>query len=413
MLIQRKDQKGFTAIIVAFLVLLVMFGIAASLIILSVGQTKIATTLAQSNRAYYVAEAGIEDILLRLNEGMQYSSPYSFSLEGVTVEVTVSDLSGASKTITAEGNSNNRIRKVEVVYELSGSNPGFFYGAQVGDGGLLMKNRSKVIGNVFSNGNAKLEGPESEITNTISVANVGNKIFGEGKVSENVFADRCEDIRVTGVLHANNVSGCAYGSLTNSGLPVNPISLPIPDSQIQEWKDDAEVGGIIGSFTRNSGISYLGPVKIEGNLTIQNTAKLVITGTILVTGTINMKNSAQVSLDSSYGSSSGIIIGESIITLENSSTSSGSGSPGSYLMYISTSSANPAIIIKNFARVDILYSNSGWVEINNNTSMKSIYAYGITVQNEATLKYEIGLANAFFVSGPSAGWVVKSWREVL
>ena len=121
---------------------------------------------------------------------------------------------------------------------------------------------------------------------------------------------------------------------------------------------------------------------------------------------------ARIRLDSSYGSMSGMIIGDGLITIEGGPISSGSGAAGSYLMYVSTSSANPAIIMGQSSQVDILYSNIGWILINNNTSMRSVNAYGIRVKNNATLTYEIGLANSFFTSGPGAGWHVSGWKEI-
>lgn len=407
-----SNQKGFAALLIAILILVIMFGIAISLTFLILGQQRISENIIKSNNSYYAAEAGIEDALLRLSRNKQWDVPYLFSVGGSTVEIVISDDFGGTRTVTATGNNEDRFRKIQTVYELSGFIPGLFYGAQVGDGGLIVEGNSAVIGNVFSNGNVELKDPQSEVTETVLVANVGNKIFGKGKVGKEVYVDMCEQVKITGTLHANTVSGCSYGSHTTSGLPISPVPLPIDDLQIEEWKNSAAAGGTIGSYSRNSGIHYLGPVKIDGNLTIENTAQLIITGTIWVTGEIKILNSARLRLDPSYGSASGAIVGNNIITLDNSSISSGSGLSGSYLMYISTSFANPAISIKNSAIVDILYSNTGWVVIENNCSMRSVNAYGIHVKNNAGLTYEIGLADSRFASGPGAGWTVTIWREI-
>ncbi len=382
-------------------------GLSVSLLIFQ--SQKVAANTIKSTQSYFIAESGVEDSLLRLGKGWNTPASYSLAVAEATAEVTISSISAGSRTIASEGNSSSHFRKIEVVYQLSGAKPGFFYGAQVGEGGLRMDNSSRVVGNVYSNGNAQLTGT-AQITDTISVAGTGKKISG-GEVLGDAYSDICENTEIGGTLHANTQSNCSYSSFTSDGLPIDPLSLPIPNSQIEEWKNEAAAGGTIGSFNKSSGTHILGPVKIEGDLIVQNTAQLVITGTLWVTGNIDIKNSAQVRLDPSYGSTSGVIVASGLITLQNSSISSGSGSAGSYLMYISTSSADPAVIVKNFAIVDVLYSNTGWVAIENNTDMRSVNSYGIHVKNSAELTYEIGLADALFTSGPAAGWTVTSWQE--
>lgn len=405
-------QKGFASLFLVLLILTIVFGIVISITFLVSNQYKISRNIISSSQAYYAAESGIEDVLLRISRSMQWNTSYSFLTENSTIQVVVSDDFAGSRTITGIGNTLDRFRKVQIVYELSSLTPGLFYGAQVGDGGLIIENNASVIGNVFSNGNVELKGPQSKVTETVLIANEGNKLFGSGEVEKEAYVDICEGITVTETLHANTVSGCSFASHTTSGLPVDPVPLPIADSQIEEFKNIAAEKGTIGNYTRDSGVHHLGPIKVEGNLIIRNTAQLIITGTIWATGEIRISNSAQVRLDPSYGSESGLIIGSGLIRLENSSVSSGSGAPGSYLMYVSTSSANPAIVVRNFAEIDILYSNTGWVVIENNSKMRSVNAHGIHVDNAAVLTYEIGLADARFASGPGAGWEVVSWKEI-
>lgn len=414
MLYSISNQKGFAALFITLIILAIMFGIAMPLVVLILGQQRIVGNLTKSNQSYFVAEAGIEDALLRLKRGMKWNNSYSFSIENATVEVVISDVIAWARTVTAIGNSADRFRKIQVAYELSGLTPGLHYGAQIGDGGLLMDGNCKVIGNVFSNGNANLDHPLSEITETIAIASVGNKLFGEGKVRQNAYVDICEDdVEIIGTLHANTVSGCSYGASTTSDLPIEPVPLPVTDSQIEGWKNAAAAEGPpIGDYIRYSDIHELGPVKIDGDLIIDG-AELIIGGTIWVTGEIIIRNpSTRVYLAPSYESASGVIIGDGLIKLREGSVSSGSGVPGSYLMYISTSFANPAISIQQTTEVDILYSNTGWVKIENSADMRAVYAHGIHVANTGILKYEIGLENAFFTSGPGAGWTVTSWREI-
>ena len=408
-----SSQKGFAALFITLIILALMFWIAAPLIVLILGQQRIVGNLTKSNQSYFAAEAGIEDALLRLKRSMQRTNPYSFSIENATVEIVISDVIAWARTVTATGNSADRFRKVQVAYELSGLAPGLHYGAQIGDGGLLMEGNSEVVGNVFSNGSVNLDHPLSEITETIAIAGVGNKLYGKGSVGQDAYVDICEDVEIIGTLHANTVSGCSYGASTTSGLPIDRIPLPIADSQIEGWEQEAADGGIIGTYSRSSGTHYLGPVKIEGDLVIEGGAELIITGTIWATGTITIRNpSTRVRLAPSYESASGVVIGDNLISLQEGSVSSGSGEPGSYLMYVSTSVANPAISIGQATGADILYSNTGWIKIEQTSNMRSANAYGIHVANNSGLIYEIGVENAFFTSGPGGGWLITGWREI-
>jgi len=413
----RNSQKGFAALFITVIILAIIFAIAMPLIILVLGQQRIIINLTNSTQAYFTAEAGIEDALLRLRRGMKWTDSYSFSPENATVEIIISDVITGTRKVTATGNSSGRFRKVQVAYEFSGLEPGFNYGAQVGDGGLIIEDNSGVEGNVFSNGDVRLSDPFSRITNTVIVASAGKKLFGKGSVGEDAYADICQGegggqrIDVTGTLYANTVTNCNYNLLQTPVAPIDPIPLPITDSEIQEFKDVALEGGTTSTYSINSGTHYLGPIKIDGNLTVEGTAQLIITGTVWVTGEIRIRKN--VKLDVSYGSDSGIIVGDNIIVLDNNSISSGSGAEGSYLMYVSTSLANPAITIMNAGtRVDVLYSNSGWVRVQDASNMRAVYAHGIHIMNSALLIYEDGLKHAFFTAGPGAGWTVTSWREI-
>ena len=169
----------------------------------------------------------------------------------------------------------------------------------------------------------------------------------------------------------------------------------------------------MGSQSFSGGVNYLGPKKIEGNLTVKNDAQLLITGALWVTGVIDIQNSAIVKLDpASYGSLSGKIVSDGVIILQNNSVSSGSGQAGSYLAYISTSPLKPAIVAKNNAKADIIFTSNGWVDIQNNTILREVTGYGIELENNAKISYEVGLQDASFSSGPGGSWKVTGWQEI-
>lgn len=396
-----------------FMTLIAIFALAFTVSLTTLNQQRFIQNNSQSLQAYYAAEAGVEDALLRLSRGMNYCSPqpcsYTMQVEDAVAEVTISDIVAGARTIRAEGDSLERFRATEVVFEISSSTPGFFYGAQVGDGGVQMGNNAIIDGNIFSNG-PMIGNSGAEVLGTVKVSGVGN-VLENIEVTNDAYVDTCDNADIVGVLYATTDNSCSYSSFI-SEPPPDPIGLPIPDSEIQEWQQEAEDGGvIIGDQTIDGSGNTLGPVKIDGNLQINNGAELIVTGTIWVTGNIQVDNNASVHLVSGYGSTSGTIIGDSNIQLQNGSVSEGSGSAGSYLMYVATSNLNPAIHVQNNAVVDIVYTNHGWITLENNADIRQITAYALNIQNNAVVTYEIGLEDAAFTSGPGGGWTVTSWKE--
>ena len=147
-----ENKKGFAALFVTILVMLTMIGIAISITILTISEHKISRAISESTQAYYTAEAGIEDIVFRMSKAKNWSSSYNLSCGGGDALVQVSDAGGGSRTITSKGTFSNAARKIRTIYTISTEEISFYYGAQVGDGGVLMSNNARVRGNIFSNG---------------------------------------------------------------------------------------------------------------------------------------------------------------------------------------------------------------------------------------------------------------------
>lgn len=74
--------------------------------------------------------------------------------------------------------------------------------------------------------------------------------------------------------------------------------------------------------------------------------------------------------------------------------------------------AEEVITVDNNALGVIYYAPQGRIRFSNNAGAKEATAYGITLDNNAVITYESGLANARFTSGPGGSFSVKSWREI-
>lgn len=384
--------------------LTIIFGLVGPI----VKQQKVASQLLLSRQSYFLAEAGIEDVVYRLTTGAEVDTSETLSLSDSSVTtVTVDTADG--KEITSTGEVNDSVRKIKTDLVI-GEGVAFFYGIQIGAGGFSLSNNSGVNGNIYSN--ASVTGTNgSFITGSVSaVTSISGITIGTGTTGD-ANAPSVTNSIVRGSLYCQTGSGNNKVCNTSGTLPT-ALPLPIADEQITEWKGEADDGGMIGSQTLSGTSNTLGPVKINGDLTLSNNARLTVTGTIWVTGNLVLSNGASVELHPSYGESDGMVIVDGTSTLSNSSTFEGSGNSESYIMLLSTNSSASAIILSNNAGAVVLYAPNGTVQVSNNAGLNQVTAKSVSLQNNAVIDYEQGMINASFVSGPSGGFEITSWEEV-
>ncbi|OHA46729.1 MAG: hypothetical protein A3A80_02620 [Candidatus Terrybacteria bacterium RIFCSPLOWO2_01_FULL_44_24] len=268
------------------------------------------------------------------------------------------------------------------------------------------------------------------IDNADVTGNVNAYTYNNGTVGGNINADSISNCTINGNASYNTKATCTVGGTetTPTTPPDDPphVPLPISEATIAEWKSDAAAGEpIIGDYVVPEGTSYLGPKKITGDLLMSvNRSTLVLTGTVWVQGNIDVANGSRIILDPSFGVFSGTVIADGWIRIENNGIFEGSGQPGSYVMLLSTLAcvgvASPsctgensgAISLHNNAEGAIFYASNGLIHLNNGVLVTELVGYKISLDPNAKLIYQIGLANASFTSGPSAGWAILSWKEL-
>lgn len=424
---KRKKQKGFVVMLLAIIILLVMVFVGASVSALVLFQIKILTEITNSTQAYFVAEAGVEDMVLRVISGMNTPTTSTLDLGGLRATTSISNSIGGARTIISRGQATNDVKKVRAVIDMNTAGISFFYGAQAGDGGIDMEANSEIHGNVFSNGTIQALTGTAYIDYDAIVANPGNRIenmtIGTAGEGNEVRAHTCVDSIINGDLYyvSGGSSNCTVNGGSTSILPqdIEPEDLPISDEQIAKWKDSALKGGIEpGDYTIAGGLTeVLGPEEINGNLVINNNATLVMSGTLWVTGDLELNNGVTVSLDNNYGPTSGVLIVDGEIIVANGSEFYGSGQEGSYLMLLSTSNSididNPAIDVHNTAGGDVIfYASVGMIRLRNTADIREAVGWKIHLDNNIEISYEAGLINSLFSSGPAGGWELADWSEI-
>ena len=243
-----------------------------------------------------------------------------------------------------------------------------------------------------------------------------------------------KSMQVDGDVHANTIEKLTIGkdayfqtiiSSTVAGAQhpgsadPPPKIFPISDANVADWKSQVDkpettVDGDIATC-----VSTLGPVKIKGSLILDpsKNCTIIVKTPIWITGNLTANNKNTFKLDSSYGSSSGVIIVDGKVDMDNTNKFEGTGQGSSILMVLSTydsrSNGIAAISIKNNGNTGVFYAGNGIIEPGNNNQFKELTAWKIKIISNSTINYETGLSSILFTSGPTGGYtLVKGTYQV-
>ena len=254
----------------------------------------------------------------------------------------------------------------------------------------------------------------------------GDTKISSAIVGADTHANTIENSTVGGDAYYWTITGSTVGGTSFPGSSYPPaIDLPFTDSVIEDFKNNASVGGTIIPVTGEhllSGSVSIGPKKIQGDLRFGENAVVTLTGPIWVEGDIFFENNVIVQLDSGFGSDSTSIVADypadtflkGKIDLQNNTQFLGSGAPDSYILVLSTFADLNfyALDVKNNADGAIFYASDGVIHVSNNVNLKEAIGYRLELANNAAINYDTGLSNVNFSSGPSGGWQLKrgSWQ---
>ncbi len=427
-----KKNSGAAMLISVVFFLFISLAIISGLVGPTVREFRNASMNLNSKQSYFLAESGSEDATYRIIKNMAISENEMLILDSNSATTAITTLVGNTKQIISLGNVSNLNRETSLTLK-TGDGIVFKYGTQAGQGGFIFHNNSYVTGSLYSNGNivgsngAYITGDAFVAGSTGSISNMRVGYGGTG----DAHAHNITDSTVTGTIY------CFFGSRNNKSCstppgtpPTDPAvqDLPISETDINKWKADATGDGT-NTTTGNVTISIpttMEAKKIIGNLTINST--LTISNTIYVTGNIIINAISgqpappSVKLNSSYGATSGIIIADGYITIDNGVVFQDSGTPGSYILLLSDSecdasvsdspcNGNNAIDVGNNSDISIVNAQKGTVYFSNNSSVKEAVGEKIELKNNTHFDYGSGLINPYFTSGPSGSWVIDSWGE--
>lgn len=388
--------------------------------------------------AQNLAEAGIQKAIwcLNLNANLGCGSSYGVNYIGETgvnldtgsFSSTVSG-SGNERTILSTGTTNGTTRVIKVVAKATPntSQLNLNFATQVGDGGLDMDNNASVIGGVYSNGPITCDAGATVTGNATSACSTDEDECDDDSDSKIAGCTIGSDAKAR-TIQSSTITKDAYFQIINNStvlgtqFPSSPVPtpqpLPISSQQIQLMKDDAAAGGTInGDFNPSGGTVSLGPIKITGNLTLDNNEILTVTGTIWVQGNVTIDNNATIRLSPSYGANTGVILSDGWMHFSNNGTLMGSGNQTSFIMFLSLapggSHHGSAIDLHNNAAGAIFYAANGLINLHNGVTAQELTAKSIHLDNNAVITYSSGLATTLYSSGSGGTWSIKRGTWVI
>lgn len=266
------------------------------------------------------------------------------------------------------------------------------------------------------------------IQNTLSGSSQYNRLQIGTSGTGSAWANQINNVSVSGTVYCQ--SGTNLYNLSNatktcdtSRTDPTPLPYPITDQNITDWKAVATAGGVNnGTYSLGGGLTAsLGPKKIVGNLIVSGGATLSLTGTVWVTGYIDLSGGSVIKLASSAGSSDGMIIADGTIAVSGGSTFSGSGTTGSYMVAMTTSSSTSAFNISGGSGSVVTFAPYGKLNVTGGAQVNSAVAKSLWLDGGSRVVYDNGLSSIDFIttgisggggSGSSGNWKVDSWNEV-
>lgn len=241
---------------------------------------------------------------------------------------------------------------------------------------------------------------------------------GSGGVGD-AWSYEVKDSTVAGAIYC--FAGTSNNKACDTSRPV-PVEQPFPvsDGNIIDWKNEAIASGATSTLALGWGTHTLGPIKIDGDLSVGSGGVLNLNGTVYVTGDILVNGGAIVRVNPALSTKSVVLLADGKVKSSGGGQFQGSGASGSYIVLVTTStcpngsgcSGDNAVEVSGGTGAVVINAPKGTLEFSGGAQAKQATAHKIIMSGGTIVTYESGLVNPVFNSGPSGAWNVNSWKEV-
>lgn len=435
--------KGQATLAIVFIVGLASMALALGVASIGGASLLIAENNKGSKMAIYAAEAGVEDLISRLqqNPNLGVNAPFSTNItlleNDSSYVATVSALPG-ERVATATGRFKDFEKVIEVKMSSASASVPFTHAVQTGFGGLEIGLGAEVKclapctdGNVYSNGDIKGRSTNSSKISGSAWTNGSITGLGSGGgigvlVTKNASASALVRCQVNGSRWATSTpsSTCSGGTFTQTSSA--PPVIPLPAFDEAYWKQQALAGGEFvgdcdvlsgGSDDCTNGTGRVGPIKITGNLNAFNGTTVTVSGPIWVTGDVNFDNGVIVALGSNFTQIGTVMVTDGKLLNKNNVVYEQNGSARllSVSSYTGDATCESDIAIPVAQNVEglIAYAKNGCIKLEENAIYKgAIAGEKIVLSNNSLVEYDPDLATAIFGVSAEGGWTISSWREI-
>jgi len=363
-----KAQKGQVFIPVLVLLLVGSLLIAASLQTVAMG-FKISQNSWNRTDSLYAADSGTKNAIWQinahtasvpivLNGSWNYNLPTQINSNTVNVTILCYALTPVKTyKITSVASANGKSTHIDSFVTMIAGTPGIFDRAIVG-----------LNGNVDIHGNSVVGSASQDV----SVYANGNVIVSSNQ----------------GYLYGDAV---ATGTVTDKAMITGqelesqpPIVFPVinPTQAPTNYRANAQAGGTYnGNYPTITGTRTLGPIYIDGTLSISSTAQVTLTGDVYVTGNIAI---------SGFITGAFHLVGEKTITFSGSGATLGTGAVP-YTTVISTRTGTAISLNSTGVLYGLFYAPNGTIQDNSGSTLYgSLYGKDVVVANHSTVIFQTG-----------------------
>jgi hypothetical protein len=404
-------------------------------------------------QAQMAADAGADYAVEQINQNNAWTGTngevtlQSDSSKKVTYQVTETDNSSSSKTLTVTGRTyfpataGTASGTVKIKVDLREVTSGSFSVAS-GEGGLIMKNSSKITGgSVLVNGTINMQntaqiGLSTSPVENVQVADAVCPVPADASYPRICTAgDRqpqpvsiANTAKIYGAVSANNqttgTNMSSPGLVAGSG--VNTQALPTYDRASQKAAVTTTLNS--GFSCSNGSQTWAANTKIVGNVSISNKCKVTVQGNIWITGNLSMINQSQLIVADSLGSTKPVIMvdGSTGATFNNASTltSNSSGTGFEIITFYSKASCSPdcasvtgtdlnnsrSVITINLQQSatgakTIFYAYWSEVDIANSGQLGALIGQTILLENTGTITFTTSTGLG------TSSWIVNGYRQ--
>lgn len=460
-----KLHKYQSAFVMPSIVITATFLMTIALIItdLAVSNVRIATDDRGRLRAQLAADSGLDYGVAALNNNTSWPGTsgevdlLATADYRTTYEVTATMVDSRSITLSSIGRTyqpataTTPTHQREFIAEMRGiGSPSGSYSIVTGVGGLFMENSAKIVaGEVFVNGEISMQN-SAQIGLTTSPVNVEAAHFncpigGGASYPMQCTTSDGEPISISNIARIYG-DVCARNqfdgtSMQDGGLdptcsgsqPSAPTPQPLPDHD-RAAQIAAISNTITGDYVCDSNTAqWILPAntRITGNFDIQKKCKITLLGDVWVEGNLTMINSAQVIVSDTLGTTRPNIMvdGSGGAFLNNSSRIIGNAQDtGAQLItYWSTASCAPGCAdvtgtdlydSRNLVTVSlqesadaensILYARWSQAELDNGGDIGAIIGQTVRLRNSASVTFGAAVGAG---SGTGQVWLIDSYRR--